>query len=82
MPSGDGAKSLGKAFRPTPDSEVPIDRRLLHPAEQEEIEDRVVAYAKQVAQRRRMKWLPSKGSGESARPMRSDECQRVLGEAE
>jgi hypothetical protein len=43
------------------------DRRLRHPAVQEEIELRVDIYAKQVEKQGHIgKWLPRRGSGKSA----------------
>jgi hypothetical protein len=78
MPRSDSHRSLDKAVRRAPDNEIPMDRRLLHPATQEEIKDRVAAYAEQVGRRGRMKWFPSLGNGQSARPMRTDQTVDAL----
>ncbi len=78
-----------RGYLPAPlaDTIIGANRRLRHPAVQEEIERRVAIYADQVEQHGRITWLPRRGSGESARAMRVEprvsaacECVRVLGE--
>jgi hypothetical protein len=65
---GDETRSLHKAFRPAPDTIIGPDRRLRHPAVQEEIELRVDIYAEQVERYGRIgRWLPRRGSGRSVR---------------
>jgi hypothetical protein len=43
-----------------------MERRLLHPAEQQEIKRRVAIYAVQVEEHGYFDWLPRRGSGLSA----------------
>ena len=50
-----------------PDTLIGADSRLRHPAAQAEVEARVAIYAEQVEQHGRMRWLPRRGSGKSAR---------------
>ena len=94
MRGGDEAKSLHQAYRPVADTIIGPDSRLRHPAVQQEVELRVDIYANQVERNGRIKWLPRRGSGKSARERRverrasgasaacADECLRVLGESE
>jgi len=65
MHYGDGIRSLGKAFRPKPDNVILMDRRLLHPAEQDELKHRIAIYVKQVEEQGQITWLPRRGSGQS-----------------
>ncbi len=58
---------------PLADTIIGSDRRLRHPAVQVEIECRVGVYANQVEQYGRMRWLPKRGSGKSARATRLSE---------
>ena len=54
----DEINSLGKAFRPRPDSPIGRGRRFRDPDEQAEVEYRVAVYAKQVERRGRItRWL-------------------------
>jgi hypothetical protein len=55
-----------------PDTVIGADSRLRDPAVQAEVDLRVPFYTNQVKQYRRIrKWLPRRGSGKSARPLRT-----------
>ena len=75
MHYGDGVKSLDKAFRPKPDRTIRAERRLLHPAEREEIKQRFAIYAKQVKEQGQITWLPRRGSGLSASAEMNDSAE-------
>jgi hypothetical protein len=79
-----------KGYRPSsyPDTTTGCGRRFRVPEEQVEVEHRLADYIRQMEKNHRIRHLPKRGSGKSARAMsaeeveRAVECQRVLGEAD
>ena len=62
-----GFRLYQKAYRPKPQEAIGRGRRFRDPEEQAEVDRRVEVYAKEVEQQGRItRWLPRRGSGESA----------------